>query len=256
MQYAHLFGPVESRRLGRSLGVDLIPYKTCTYNCVYCECGATTCKTTTREEFYPVEEVLAELTDYLSGSPDLDYITFSGSGEPTLSRSIGRVIDFLKNRFPAYRVAVLTCGSLLFDPQIRKDLARADVVIPTLASMSDETFQKIHRPCNDLFPQTILDGLIRFRNEYKGEIWLEIFIIPGVNTSDEELDEIKSAIRNVQPDRIQLNTLDRTGTESWVQPADSAELERIRKILGFSRIEKIESRRIAFSGRACDRDSG
>jgi wyosine [tRNA(Phe)-imidazoG37] synthetase (radical SAM superfamily) len=241
MQYSHIFGPVSSRRLGRSLGVDLVPCKTCPYDCVYCECGATTSKTTKRCEFFPVDEVLDELSDYLSGAPHLDFITFSGAGEPTLSLSLGEVISFLKNRFPRYRVAVLTGGSLLCDPRVREELSRADVVLPTLSSVIGQTFQKIHRPDDELTVNKLLEGLIAFRKGYQGEIWLEVFIIHGLNTSDTELDGLKTAIPAIHPDRIQLNTLDRTGTESWVLPTDPRELERIRKYLGFSNIETIKS---------------
>jgi wyosine [tRNA(Phe)-imidazoG37] synthetase (radical SAM superfamily) len=133
MQYSRLFGPVHSRRLGRSLGIDLVPFKTCTYNCVYCECGPTTVESIERGEFFPIREVLAELRDYLSGSPELDFITFSGSGEPTLSSSIGEVIRFLKDSYPSYRIAVLTNGSLFWRPDVRGELLPADVILPTLS---------------------------------------------------------------------------------------------------------------------------
>jgi len=240
MNSSHLFGPVSSRRLGRSLGIDLVPFKTCTYNCVYCECGATTHKTVQRQEFFPVEEVLSELFDFLSTSPRLDYVTFSGSGEPTLSLSIGEVIRFIKDRFPAYPVAVLTNGSLLSDPDVRRDLLSADVVLPTLSTVNKKTFQKIHRPVPEINTAEVFEGLIQFRNEYTGQIWLEVFIIPGVNTSDEELVGLHDAIREIRPDRVQLNTLDRPGTEDWVRPADPAELERILKIIDFSSAETVE----------------
>lgn len=231
MHYSHLFGPVSSRRLGRSLGIDLVPFKTCTYNCVYCECGATTDRTTGRKEFFPVEEVESELADFLAGSPPLDFITFSGSGEPTLSLSIGEVIRFLKDRYPAYRVAVLTNGCLLADPEVRRDLLPADVVLPTLSSIYEPAFRKIHRPAPEISLEKVLRGLVQFRKEYPGEIWLEVFIVPGVNTSDEELYGLRDILREIRPDRVQLNTLDRPGTEAWVRPAGREELKRILDIL-------------------------
>jgi wyosine [tRNA(Phe)-imidazoG37] synthetase (radical SAM superfamily) len=239
MQYSHIFGPVHSRRLGRSLGVDLVPYKVCSFNCVYCECGETTELTLKRRDFYPVQEVLQELEDYLSGSPALDFITFSGSGEPTLSLSIGVVTRFLKGRFPSYRVAVLTNGTLLWREDVRRDLIEADVVLPTLSSAIDETFRRIHRPAPDLGVKQIIAGIEQFRKEYRGEIWLEIFIIPGINTTTVELEALRSAIQRIHPDRVQLNTLDRPGTESWVRPASSEELLVVADGLGLAGVEPV-----------------
>ncbi|MBP1928817.1 wyosine [tRNA(Phe)-imidazoG37] synthetase (radical SAM superfamily) [Methanolinea mesophila] len=247
MQYHHLFGPVCSRRLGRSLGIDLVPFKVCTFDCVYCECGATTRKTLERQDFFPFEEAIAELTDYLSAGPDLDFITFSGSGEPTLSLSIGRIIRFLKDRFPGYRVAVLTNGGLLHDPGVRADLVGADMVLPTLSTAVPETFAKIHRPAQGQDILEIIDGLSRFRQEFPGEIWLEVFIIPGLNTTDVELAALRKAIQLIDPDRIQLNTLDRPGTEEWVNPAPPAELSRIARFLGLPGTEAVESIHYGFS---------
>jgi len=236
----HIFGPVSSRRLGRSLGIDLVPFKTCTYNCVYCECGATTYRTTNREIFFPVKEIYTELTEFLSSSPPLDYITFSGSGEPTLSLSIGEIIRFLKDNYPSYRVAVLTNGSLLSDPDVRWDLLPADVVLPTLSTVVKQTFLKIHRPDPKISLERMLTGVVQFRKEYSGEIWLEVFIIPGINTSDEELAGLRKIIKDINPDRVQLNTLDRPGTEEWVLPANRMELDRVETMLEFATVEKVE----------------
>ena len=241
MNYTYLFGPVCSRRLGRSLGIDLVPFKTCTFDCIYCECGATTRKTVRRQEFFPAAEVEEELAHFLSGGPDLDFVTFSGSGEPTLSLSIGRIIRFLKKNYPNYRVAVLTNGSLFHIPEVRIDVLAADVVLPTLSSAFSATFNRIHRPAAGLEPSLIIEGLSRFREEFQGEIWLEVFIIPGLNTTPDELDGLRDAIERIRPDRIQLNTLDRPGTEEWVQPADAKELLRISEVLGLPGTESIES---------------
>jgi wyosine [tRNA(Phe)-imidazoG37] synthetase (radical SAM superfamily) len=241
MHYRHLFGPVSSRRLGRSLGVDLVPLKTCNYDCVYCECGKTNHVTDKRQEFVPTGEVMSELSHFLASSPALDFITFAGSGEPTLSWGIGRVIRFLKDRFPAYRIAVLTNSSLLADPAVRTDLLQADVVLPTFSTAINETFQIMHRPLPGVDPRIILNGLLRFREEYQGEIWLEIFIIPGINTSDRELAGLRDAISVIHPDRVQLNTLDRPGTAGWVRPVTPEELTRIAQALEFNRTECVES---------------
>jgi wyosine [tRNA(Phe)-imidazoG37] synthetase (radical SAM superfamily) len=240
MHYSHIFGPVHSRRLGRSLGIDLVPYKVCSFDCVYCECGSTTKKDIRRKEFFPVREVLDELDDYLSRSPKLDFVTFSGSGEPTLSLSIGIVIRYLKEMFPHYRVAVLTNGSLLWKEEVRRDLLLTDVVLPTLSSAVETTFRRIHRPVRALTAERIISGTEQFRKDYAGQIWLEIFIIPGVNTTDSELSALKEAIRRINPDRVQLNTLDRPGTEEWVRPASHEELERIRNLLGLAGVEPVE----------------
>ncbi|NYT07031.1 MAG: radical SAM protein [Methanomicrobiales archaeon] len=240
MQYSHLFGPVHSRRLGRSLGIDLVPFKTCSYDCVYCECGPTTVEILERREFFPIREVLSELRDYLSRSPELDFLTFSGSGEPTLSSSIGEVIRFIKGTYPAYRIAVLTNGSLLHRPDVRRELLPADVILPTLSSVVDQTFRRIHRPAPGISAMQIVEGLECLRNDYEGEIWLEVFIIPGVNTSPDELAGLRAAIERIHPDRVQLNTLDRPGTEDWVKPATAEQLDEIRGILGLSGVEAVE----------------
>ena len=225
----HIFGPVMSRRLGRSLGIDLLPFKTCSYDCVYCECGATTHITTKRAEFFPTEEVISQLDTVLRERPTLDYITFAGSGEPTLSLSIGRIIRHLKTAYPEYKVAVLTNGSLLGNKEVAADLSQADLVIPTLTSTSQETFEKIHRPYPGLLTKTIISDILEFRKEFQGEIWLEIFLIPDLNTSLEELASLRDVIDKIQPARIQLNTLDRPAAEDWVTAPDPDELENIRK---------------------------
>ncbi len=239
MVYKHLFGPVPSRRLGVSLGVDLIPRKTCPYDCIYCECGRTTRKTCERREYVPTADVIRELDDYLRMEPALDHITFAGSGEPTLHSGIGEIIGFLKERYPGYRVAVLTNGALLTDPQVRSDLASADLVVPSLDAVSESVFTAVNRPCTGVTAASALEGLIAFSRDFPGEIWLEIFIVPGLNDSEEELARIRDAISAIDPDRVQLNTLDRPGTEIWVTPVPRASLERIAAFLGDPRVEVI-----------------
>lgn len=225
----HLFfGSVISRRLGRSLGIDLIPFKTCSYNCVYCECGATTNLTLKREEFFKTDEIIHQIDTVLSSSPKLDYITFAGSGEPTLSLSLDRVITHLKNHY-TYKVAVLTNGSLFSDPDVRRDILLADLVIPTITTTRQEMFERIHRPIPGLSVREIIRGLQYLRTEYTGRIWLEVFVIPGLNTTEIELSLLRSAIYAIRPDRIQLNYLDRPGTEAWVSSPEPVLLRRIRK---------------------------
>lgn len=243
MTYNHLFGPVPSRRLGISLGIDLVPYKTCTLNCIYCECGGTTNLTLDRKEYVPLDEILAELDDYLKDGPELDYITFSGSGEPTLHTGIKRIIAFLKKDYPKYKVAVLTNGTLLYDKKIREEFMGADLIIPSLDAASEEAFKKINRPHKNLLLDKIIDGMVELRKEFTGDIWLEIFIVPGLNDTIKELQLLKKAIERIKPDKIQINTLDRPGTESWVKAAQKAELKKIASILGGEVIANFESRK-------------
>jgi len=225
----HIFGPVISRRLGRSLGIDLIPFKACSYNCAYCECGATTDLTSQRREFFPVHEIITQLDTVLSSSPKLDYITFAGSGEPTLSLSLGPVLAHLKKNYEEYKVAVLTNGSLCTDPAVRRDLLSADLVSPTITTTTQEIFERIHRPVPGLSVTGIIQGLESLRNEYSGQIWLEVFLIPGLNTTENELSLLRSAVYRIRPDRIQLNYLDRPGTEAWVSAPDPLQLQRIQE---------------------------
>ena len=237
MAYHHLFGPVPSRRLGISLGIDLVPHKTCSYNCIYCECGKTTDLTTKRREYVRTDEVIEELREYLRSSPHLDYITLAGSGEPTLHSGMGEIIRFLKAEFPAYRIAVLTNGSLLPDPEVRADLMEADLVIPTLNAVSEPAFRKINRPHRDITQKAVIEGITAFAREFQGAIWLEVFIVPGINDSDEEVRLINAAITAIGPDKVQLNTLDRPGAVAWVEPADEATLKRIAALITGAPVE-------------------
>ena len=237
MTKKHIFGPVLSRRLGLSLGVDLIPFKTCSYDCAYCECGHTTAKTIIRQDFFPADEVIAELSGVLASHPHLDTITLAGSGEPTLARSLGPVIAFLKREYPEYTMSVLTNGSLMTNAGVRDELLPADRIIPTLTSAFQPTFERIHNPHPLLRIESIIEGFVHFRKIYAGAIWLEVFVIPGVNTTDAELEGLKAAIEQINPDLVQLNTLDRPPAEEWVIAASDAELERVRDVLGRTGIE-------------------
>jgi wyosine [tRNA(Phe)-imidazoG37] synthetase (radical SAM superfamily) len=237
MTHKYIFGPVLSRRLGLSLGIDLIPFKTCSYNCVYCECGPTTDKTISRQGFFPAEQVISELRDVLASRPPLDSITLAGSGEPTLSRSLGLVITSVKREYPEYTLSVLTNGSLMTDKGVREELVAADRVIPTLTSVFQKTFERFHSPHPSLSIEAIIDGMVQFREMYAGALWLEVFIIPGLNTTPAELAGLKGAIERIDPDQVQLNTLDRPPAEGWVEAATDAELERVCAVLERSGIE-------------------
>jgi wyosine [tRNA(Phe)-imidazoG37] synthetase (radical SAM superfamily) len=227
MQYHYLFGPVPSRRLGISLGVDLVPMKTCTLNCIYCECGKTSHLTLERKEYVSFEAVKKELNHYLANHARPDYITFSGSGEPTLNSKIGDVIRFLKDRVPDVPVAVLTNSTLFFQKQVRSDIKNAEVVIPSLDAATEKIFNKINRPSPHVNVDKIIDGLIRFRKEYDGKIWLEVFIIPGMNDTVAELNALKLVIGKINPDQVHLNTLDRPGSVSTIRAATRDELEHV-----------------------------
>lgn len=223
-----LFGPVPSRRLGLSLGVDLVPSKTCSLDCVYCESGKTTRLTVTRKPWVDVNQVIRELERFLSLNPDLDVVTFSGSGEPVLNDSMPSIVSFLKTRFPGYRTALLTNGTLFYLEQARRDVMDLDLIIASLDAVSPEVFRAVNRPHPDLDPERIVQGLVDLRKEYRHELWIEIFIVPGLNDSDRELRLLSSAVRRIAPNKVQINTLDRPGTEPWVRRAEKSELERIQ----------------------------
>lgn len=231
MQYNYIFGPVPSRRLGISLGIDLVPMKTCTLNCIYCECGKTSHLTLERKEYVSFKTVKKELAHYLENHAQPDYITFSGSGEPTLNSRIGDVIRFLKDRVPDVPVAVLTNSTLFSQKQVRSDIKNAMVVIPSLDAATEKLFNKINRPSPLLQVDKIIDGLIRFRQEYTGKIWLEIFIVPGMNDTITELTAFKQVIGKIRPDQVHLNTLDRPGSISTLRTATREELERVLDVL-------------------------
>ncbi|MBN1521652.1 MAG: radical SAM protein [Candidatus Aureabacteria bacterium] len=231
--YSYLFGPVLSRRLGVSLGVDLVPLKTCSFNCRYCECGDTSEISAERKEYVPTETVIDELKRFLKNGPNLDFVTFSGSGEPTLHSRIGDVILFLKKRYPDYRLALLTNGSLFNDRRLRRNLMNIDVVLPSLDAGTQRIFQIINRPSSGIRLGSIIRGLTDFRKDFKGEIWLEVFIVPGRNDTQEELSGIRSALKRIKPDKVQLNTLDRPGADPSLIPAKKRSLESILRFLDY-----------------------
>lgn len=225
--YRYLFGPVPSRRLGVSLGVDLVPRKVCSLDCVYCEVGQTTKKTTERKEYVSFKKIIAELKHYFNNFSDPEYITFSGSGEPTLNNRIGDLIQFIKQYKPGLPVAVLTNGTLFYDKEVRHSLKDADLVLPSLDAATGNIFDKINRPHKSLTIDKCIEGLIAFRNEFSGKIWLEVFILPGYNDGEQELKKIKDAVVKIDPDTVQLNTLDRPGTASDLRRATGSELKRV-----------------------------
>jgi wyosine [tRNA(Phe)-imidazoG37] synthetase (radical SAM superfamily) len=222
---------VPSRRLGRSLGIDIIPYKTCTFDCVYCECGATTNKTCERHEFYALGGIMAELEERLDEIPAKpDYLTLSGTGEPTLYSRLGELITAAK-RLIDVPVAVITNGALLNRAEVRRELLYADAVLPSLDTALPGTFERINRPheCCDL--EAIISGLEIFTAEFAGTILLEILLIDGFNTDTENLEALRAAVGRLRCDSIQLNTAVRPGTERTIKPLDENALERAGKLI-------------------------
>ncbi|MCF6241551.1 MAG: radical SAM protein [Bacteroidales bacterium] len=239
--YKYLFGPVPSRRLGMSLGIDLVPHKVCTLNCVYCECGKTTKLTLDRKEYISYDAVIEELNHYFEQNPDPEYFTFSGSGEPTLNSKIGLIIDYLKKNKPQIPIVVLTNGTLFYQKQVRSELLNADIVLPSLDAVSHHAFIQINRPNHKLDIKDYIDGLINFRKVYRGKIWLEVFILQGYNDDLKELRLLKETILKIKPDKVQLNTLDRLGVIEELRPATISELKCILKYWKLTNAEIIAS---------------
>ncbi|HOK76465.1 MAG TPA: radical SAM protein [Verrucomicrobiota bacterium] len=227
--FKYVFGPVPSRRLGRSLGVDLVPFKTCTYDCIYCQLGRTTRKTVERKEWVPTAAVLEELKRKLASHPD--YITFSGSGEPTLHSGLGEIIEQVRamTKIP---VAVLTNGSLLWQPEVRAELALADVVMPSLDAGDDLLFQAVNRPHPDITFEKLVAGLEQFRGEFSGQYWLEVLLLAGHTGLPAHVQEIAEIVRRIRPDRVQLNTAVRPPAEEHVRAVPPEGLAALAKAFG------------------------
>jgi len=228
---SHLFGPVPSRRLGWSLGVDLVPPKTCSYDCLYCEVGRTT-HLTCRRLPYRVAEIIRELEEYLPNPPvPLDYITLAGSGEPTLNSGLGQIIAAVK-KLTSTPVAVLTNGSLCYLPEVRAEMAGAAVILPSLDAGREETFRRINRPHPALTLELVVSGLKALRREYSGQIWLEIMVLKGLNDTEEELTFLKDRLRDLAPDRVQLNTAVRPVADPAARALSREEMEAAAAFLG------------------------
>lgn len=239
MKYKHIFGPVPSRRLGISLGVDLVEAKTCNFNCVYCECGASSDLKTERKEYVDSEEVLSEIKEVLKIHKNLDYITFSGSGEPCLNSKIGYIAKEIK-KISNSSIALITNGSLLNDKNLMRELSDVDVLMPSLDAVSEEVFKKINRADESLKIEDIIDGLINLKTFYKGKVFLEIFMIDELNTNKAELDKFKEVILKIKADKVQLNSLDRPAPESWVETTGMEKLEEIKAYWDLDNVEIIK----------------
>ncbi len=227
----YLFGPVVSRRLGLSLGVDIVPLKTCSQNCVYCQLGIDGVQTLDRREYVPIEEVLEELRGRIAAGLRADYITLSGSGEPTLHSRLGELIEGIR-QLTDIPIAVITNGTMLTDSAVRANCAGADVVLPSLDAGDAETFKRINRPHDDIDFDLFVQGLCRFRQEYAGQIWLEVFFVEGINTDDEQVDKIRGLIERIRPDKVHLNTAVRPTTADGVVRVEPARLAAIAERIG------------------------
>ena len=230
-QSKYIYGPVPSRRLGRSLGVDVIPPKICTLDCVYCQIGRTPTKSTTRRDFGHVDAILSELAEKLASGVTADYITIGGSGEPTLHSRLGELIDRIRS-LTTIPVALLTNGTLFDRPDVRAEAAKADVVIPSLDAGDEAVFQAVNRPAPDISIENVVSGLSRFRAEFAGQIWLEVFLIEGMNTGAEEIAQLRELIGRIRPDKIQLNSAVRPAAEAGIEPISEDRLEAIALQIG------------------------
>lgn len=230
-QTSFTYGPVPSRRLGMSLGVDIVPPKICTLDCVYCQLGRTTKSSVVREDFVDISAVLAEIKAKLDAGLKADYITLGGSGEPTLNSRLGDLIDGI-HRLTDIPVAVLTNGTLFYRQDVRSECAKADMVAPSLDAGDEATFEAVNRPNRDITIEKLVSGLEQFRKEYSGQIWLEVFLIAGVNTDAEQVELIKGLIERIHPDKIHLNTAVRPPAEPNVRAVPREVLDRIARQIG------------------------
>jgi wyosine [tRNA(Phe)-imidazoG37] synthetase (radical SAM superfamily) len=228
----YFYGPVPSRRLGLSYGVDIVPFKVCTLDCIYCQLGKSTDLTIERSNYGPIEPILSELKEILSkGLLKTEFITIAGSGEPTLNLQLGKLIESIK-KITDIPVAILTNGTLFYKEDVRVDCAKADVVIPSLDAGDAETFQKVNRPHRDINIENLISGLSEFRNDFAGQIWLEVFFVEGLNAKSEQIAKIRNAIDRIRPDKVQLNTAVRPTAEPNLKRLDIETLRTIAAQLG------------------------
>jgi wyosine [tRNA(Phe)-imidazoG37] synthetase (radical SAM superfamily) len=227
----YLYGPVPSRRLGRSYGIDIVPSKVCTLDCIYCQLGKTIETTVERRNYVLVEPILAELREALAEGSETDFITIAGSGEPTLNSRLAEIIDGIK-KVTNIPIAILTNGTLLCRQDVRADCAKADVVMPSLDAGDEQTFQKMNRPHRDISVENVISGLCAFREEFAGQIWLEVFFVEAINTGAGQIAKIKDAIERISPDKVQLNTAVRPTADPNIMRLGAEKLQDIAARLG------------------------
>lgn len=226
-----LYGPVPSRRLGRSLGIDVVAYKTCTYDCIYCHLGRTTNKTLERKEYASFSSIADELKHNRDMLDSADYITIAGSGEPTLYSRLGDLIACIKEntRTP---LAVITNSSLLWDRTVQRELKNADVVIPSLDAGDAVLFDHINRPLHDISFERMVGGLVEFRRIFKNKLWLEVLLVGGFTAVVSEVEKIAERIREIRPDKVQVNTVVRPPPEAFAYTVSPAHLKNMACLLG------------------------
>ena len=225
----HVYGPVPSRRLGASLGVDVVPLKYCPYDCVYCQLGPTRTLSAERSLYFPCEEILADVERRIRLWPPPDVITVAGSGEPTLYAGLGALITGIKG-ITEIPVALLTNGALFHRTDVRAEAARADIVLPSLDAGDQATFRMVNQPVSGLTLQKVVDGLAAFRREYRGEIWLEVMVIAGITDTPEHVRAIAALARRIAPDRVQLNTPVRPTFNERAAPVPAARLAELGRL--------------------------
>lgn len=228
-----VYGPIPSRRLGQSLGIDAIPFKTCNWNCVYCQLGRTTPLTNERKDFFPVDQIAAEVRQALKThrAGEIDWVTFVGAGEPALHAGLGRLIRQVKG-MTSLPVAVITNGSLLYLPGVRRELAAADAVLPSLDAGNAELYRRLNRPHPEVTFERLVEGLIRFREIYAGKLWIEVMLVGGINDTPQALGEIAAILRQIGPDAVHLNLPTRSPVEPWVRPPSEESLQQAVEIMG------------------------
>ncbi|OXU15844.1 radical SAM protein [Sedimentisphaera salicampi] len=230
-KFKYVFGPVNSRRLGSSLGVDILPLKTCTQNCIYCQLCMDEKPVIEIKTYAEPEKVIDEVCRRLESGVRVDYVTFSGSGEPTLHKDIGYIIQKLKDK-TGKKIAVITNGTMLWKPEVRSRLRQADLVMPSLDGFDEESFKTINRPHEKITFDKLVYGLQQFRDEFSAQYWLEVFLIKGINTSLESLEKLKNLVNKIKPDRIQLNTVVRPGVHPSLRALNEKELIQTAQIMG------------------------
>ncbi|MFA5095861.1 MAG: radical SAM protein [Candidatus Omnitrophota bacterium] len=231
----YLYGPVKSRRLGFSLGISLTPYKVCSFDCVYCQLGKTNNLTLERKEYIRISEIIAEFKAWLAEKKELtrelEYITLSGSGEPTLNTGLGELIAGIRGLTPL-KIAVLTNASLLADSRVRAQLLGADLIVPSLDAVTENLFARVDRPHAGIKLEDLINGLIALRREFRGKIWLEVMLIKGVNDDIRHIRKLKEVVEKINPDKLQLNSPVRTTSEAGILPVAKSKLKKIKEILG------------------------
>ncbi len=238
--YNYIFGPVLSRRLGRSLGIDLLPSKTCTLDCVFCQVGRTTARTLERLEYVPTEKVIEELKDWFLRGIGVDCLTLAGSGEPTLHSRFGEVLEFMSRNSSVPR-ALLSNGSLFVLPEVRAAARKATIVKVSLSAWDQASFERVNRPCRELRLDRIVESYKKFRSEFDGEMWMEVFLLKGVNSEPDDVKKIAALAADIMPDRVQLNTVVRPPAEKSSTAVPVHEMKELAGLFDCSTEVVVES---------------